>query len=379
MPDLAERIREFVEAAQPTVTMDQVTEVLARQQRESPSVRSTGRRRPLIAITLVAASVVAVVATIIAVGANPDAAQHTRSADSGSPAAKVLKHAALVADTQPSLVPGPGQFLYVRLLDGSQEAALFPPTGVGHPLARYYVQETLEQWTSQTGPNHQTWTVVGQPEFITGNDRELWEQAGSPLIESGYGNGGTPPYYDVTDLPTDPSRMAAFFASQTELQTQTLTGKPNNLWDFTTAASFLENGASAQQRAALLRYMATIPGVADDGPGTTLGTKLTGTILAMPSTKPGLTVEVVIDEGTSEVLEIRTVVSDASLLGSPPAEQIAGGRAVAPLKEGQAQQYQDFLYDGIAESSNAVPSGSPIPPPTWPYGSGREPQAGTAY
>jgi len=370
MPDLDERIRIYVDTAQPTVTIDEIRTYLTQNQ---STVRTPSRRAWLLGSSLVAAGIAALVAALLAFpndgpGKSPPAS-----------AATILRHAAMVADSQQPLVPGPGQFLYVRLLDGGREASeLSPIADGGRTLSRYYVQEALEQWTSPTGSNRQAFTVVGQPEFITEADRQLWEHAGSPLIESGYGGGGTPPYYDVTNLPTDPSKMSTYFASQADL-VQTAGGQLNTLWDFSTAAAFLENGASGPQRAALLEYMASIPGVSDSGSGTTLGTEQTGTIFAMPSTVPGFTFQVIIDQTTSEVLEQRLVVSDPSKLDSPTPAQVTAGRAVAPLQIGQAEQYQDLLYTGIADSSSAVPKGAPPSPAPWPYGTGREPLPGSAY
>ena len=372
MPDLDERIRAYVDTAQPRVTLREIKECLNENQPMGRS-RSNSRRKWLLGVSAVVAGVAALIVAFLTV---PNAGPGKSSPAS---AATILRHTAMVADSQRPLVPGPGQFLYVRLLDGSREARdFFPNTGPGHALSRYYVQETLEQWTSATGSDRQASSVVDQPEFIDQTDRQLWEEAGSPLIDSGYSGGGAPPYYDVADLPTDPSKMSAFFASQADL-VQTVNGQPNALWDFSTAASFLQRGASSGQRAALLEYMATIRGVTDAGSGTTLGTKQTGTILTMPSTAPGYAVQVIIDQATSQVLEQRLVVSDPGKLLAPTAAQIASGRGIAPIQMGQAEQYTDFLYVGIAGSSSAIPNGAPPSPAPWLFGSGREPLPGSAY
>jgi hypothetical protein len=373
MRDLSERIRTYVDMAQPTVTMSEINERLNRNDPRSRAARTLSGRTWLWGGVIVAAGVAALVAALLTIPAAGPGKSSPASATT------ILRHTAMVADSQQPLVPGPGQFLYVRLLDGSREASdFFPVSQTGHALSRFYVQETLEQWTSPSGPNPQAGTVVGQPEFITEMDRQLWEQAGSPLIESGYSGGGSPPYYDVTNLPTDPSKMSAYFASQPDL-VQAADGPLNALWNFSTASTFLESGASGQQRAALLRYMATIPEVSDAGLGTTLGTKQTGTILAMPSTTPGYTFQVIIDQATSEVLEQRLIVSDPSEFYSPTPAQVAGGQAIAPFQVGQAKLYTDFLFAGIANSSSSIPSGAPPSPAPWPFGTGREPRPGWAY
>jgi hypothetical protein len=374
MPDLDERIRTYVDAVQPTVTMMEIREHLDRHRPTSRVARRVPLRRRWVASgVVVAVGVAALVAALLAV---PNAGPGKSSPAS---AAEILRHTALIADSQPPLIPAPGQFLYVRILEASFGAQdYFSNPATRRPLSRSYEQELLEMWTAPSGPNRQASTVVGQPEFITAADRQIWAQAGSPLIESGYGGGGTPIYYDVADLPTDPSAMSEYFASQADL-VQAADGPLNRLWDFSTAATFLERGASGKQRAALLEYMATIPGVVDAGSGTTLGTRQTGTIFAMPSTAAGYTVQVIIDQATSEVLEQRLVVSDPSKLFTPTSAQIADNLAIAPLQIGQAKSYEDFLYAGIASSSSSMPNGAPPPPAPWPLGSGREPLPGSAY
>ena len=323
------------------------------------------------------AALVAAAAVVVALLASSTSGP--TSAPSRASASIVLRRAALAADAQQPLVPGPGQFLYVRLLVGSRAGYdFFLATGPPRQLSRYYVQSMNQLWTAPSGPNRQTMTVVGQPQFITQADRSLWREAGSPPIESGYGSGTAPPYYDVTDLPTDPSKMAAYFTSQSDLPSAPADGR-DGLWDFSTAASFLENGASATQRAALLEYMATIPGVSNDGTGTTLGTKETGTILSIPSRRPGSTYQAIIDPSTSRLLETRLVVSDPSALVAPTRAEVASGRAIAPLGAGQAESYVDFLYAGIADSSSAAPATAPAAPPAWPFGTGRLPVPGSAY
>ena len=200
------------------------------------------------------------------------------------------------------------------------------------------------------------------PSSSPGRTGRLWEQAGSPLIESSYGGGGTPLYYDVANLPTDPSKMSAYFASQADL-VQAADGPLNTLWDFSTAATFLESGASGPQRAALLEYMATIPGVVDAGSGTTLGTKQTGTIFAMPSTAAGYTLQVIIDQATSEVLEQRLVVSDPSKLIRTDSRSGCSRAGDCPVSDWSSEgTTEDFLYAGIAGSSSAIPNGAPALP-----------------
>ena len=372
MPDLDERIRAYVDTAQPRVTLREIKECLNENQPMGRS-RSNSRRKWLLGVSAVVAGVAALMVAFLTV---PNAGPGKSSPAS---AATILRHTAMVADSQRPLVPGPGQFLYVRLLDGSRELGTsFQSLGHGMPCPGTTFRKPSNNGLrrpARTARHPRSSTNLSSSTTPTGN----CGRKPDPLsLTPGYSGGGAPPYYDVTDLPTDPSKMSAFFASQADL-VQTANGQPNALWDFSTAASFLQRGACSEQRAALLEYMATIRGVTDAGSGTTLGTKQTGTILAMPSTAPGYAVQVIIDQATSQVLEQRLVVSDPGSLPAPTAAQIASGRGIAPIQMGQAEQYTDFLYVGIAGSSSAIPNGAPPSPAPWLFGSGREPLPGSAY
>jgi hypothetical protein len=130
---------------------------------------------------------------------------------------------------------------------------------------------------------------------------------------------------------------------------------------------------------ALLTYMATVPGVVDKGSATTIGTRESGTVLAIPSTTPGFTFEAIIDSSTSQILETRSIVSDPSKLYSPSQAQVAAGQAIAPLQTGEAKDWVDFIYAGIASSADTVPTSAPVAPPAWPFDSVKEPLPGSAY
>ena len=61
MPDLAERIRDFVDTAQPTVTMDEVTHTLHSKQVGGKYRGQTHRRRWISTVGLVAAAIILIV------------------------------------------------------------------------------------------------------------------------------------------------------------------------------------------------------------------------------------------------------------------------------------------------------------------------------
>ncbi len=129
-----------------------------------------------------------------------------------------------------------------------------------------------------------------------------------------------------------------------------------------------------------MRFMATIPGVRNEGRALTFGSHVEGDMLAIQTRNSRYDFQVIFDPKTSSLLEIRDVVRKPSKFRSvPSAAMIAQGRQSAPLSAGQVADYEDLTYVGIADSTKSPPEGAPPLPPAWPYGSSREPLPGSAY
>ena len=371
MLELREEIRQFIDSGADAVTVD---EIVAAHPSAGPGPghgddarrHRHGHRRVAAAGVLVAAAV-----AVGLVVAPWNAQLGTPPASAGA----LLKEAAKAAVSEPALVPGPGQFLFVRTLEGSIDGTGSTPDA---RVERFYVQEVHQVWSVPGGPGASTWEIVGVPRFVSGADREAWEADGSQPLESGFGAGGTATYYDVADLPTKASRMAAYFANQSYLTIDRSYGR-DAVWEFVTAADFLQSGASSTQRAALLRFMATIPGVRDRGSARTVGTDSTGTLLSIPADYAGMAVQAILDVATSQLLELRTTVTAGAGLSGSAAGAVQAGHVSAPLTSGQVEEYSDFIFDGIADSSQSVPHGAPPLPPAWPYGTGKQPAPGSVY
>ena len=105
MPDLDERIRTYVDSAQPTVTMSEIKEHLSGSQPSGGPSRTSSRGRWWLGGTVAVVGVAALIAVLLTL---PDTDPGKSSPAS---AAEVLRHTAMVADSQEPLVPGPGQFL----------------------------------------------------------------------------------------------------------------------------------------------------------------------------------------------------------------------------------------------------------------------------
>jgi hypothetical protein len=364
MPDLAEQIRVFIDSGATPVTAEEVVSGIARSHEQVPT---TGHSRSSSRVAIYG-SVVAVAALVLAVvGVSLNSSGVHTEAPPAS-AASFLGQVASIAARQKPLVPAPGQYLYTRRIDGEVQGAVLSN-------ARFYFQAAWEQWSSPDGLGRSSYSVVGQPLFVTSADRSLWEQSGSPSIETGYSGGGVPPYYDVTNLPTKASQIKSYFDNQpSSVLPATPTYGKNAVWQFDAASEFLQHGASSKQRAALLRFMATIPGVRYLGKTTTFGNRQKGTLLSIPTIKPaGDALQAVFNPKTSALLETRIVVVDPS---KAPVRQI---RTVSPVAKGQVQSYADLVDVGVTNSTDSPPTGAPALPSLWPYGTAREPVPGSAY
>jgi hypothetical protein len=373
MHDLREHIRDFIDAGAAPVAAFEVIET-QRQSKETAahlSRATRSRRFSVYSAVMVVAVAVLLVAGLVHRRPITAASGHARSA------ATILRSVADEAAAQSPLVPGPGQFLYVSTLEGGIDGSGAP--GPVLRLEQYYVEELDQVWSTPTGPGADTWEVVGQPKFVTADDRAAWVADGSQPLGSGYSSGGTATYYDVTDLPSDPAQIEAYFARQPYL-TVNLTYGRDAAWQFNAALEFLQNGASPMQRSALLRFIASISGVEEIGSATTLGTDETGTLLSIPSDKAGEAIQGILDLKAAQLLEVRDVVTDPTLLGPAPSpSQVQAGQRPAAPSVGEVLRYSDALFEGIANSSQDPPSNAPPLPPVWPYGTAKEPEPGSVY
>jgi hypothetical protein len=281
-------------------------------------------------------------------------------------AATFLESVAAKAASQRPLVPGPGQYLYVAKVTSMVNGSSVPPTF----KAFWFDANDLGQvWTSPRALGQQTWQIVGRPEFLSAADRAIWVADGSKPIGSGSAGGGLPTYYNVAALPTKVSGMLAYFKGQRDLPAESSYGALPS-WEFDIALGFLQNGASSSQRAALLKFIATIPGVRLMGHATSVVTGERGAVIAFPGVRPGWAEEAIFDPSSSKLIEIRLVLTSLTTtptqIGTPP-----------PFV-GEIESYTDFLFAGITRvnSKYSLPIGTPAFPPIWPFGSLREPLPG---
>jgi hypothetical protein len=360
--DLATQIRLIIEESVDPMSADEVID-FATERRPKPFL-TTDHHRPIVVLVGVGVGLAAAAIGLVVVAGRDNShpmGSHANGVSADSAHTVLIREAAL-ASAQPPLVPGPNQWLYVQTASGSISGAGFK-TATWY----YYIQDVSQQWTSPTGSNASSGFATGQPQFLTDADRAAWQAAGSPPIENGGGGSLPAGYYDVSNLPTDPSQMAAYFATQTQIHGA---ADPSPVTQFDVAAGFLSHGASSVQRGALFQYMATLPGVKNLGITQALGSGKSGQTLAVLGTL-GRQVEVVIDPSTTEILEERVVVADSSQLGA--------GEYPREMQAGEVLNYSDFVYAGIADSSGSAPADAPPVPTIWFPNTARSPQTAVAY
>ena len=363
MTELNESIRDFIDAGAAPVCAEEIfaTRHIAQTRTTARRARPRLRHRRLLGLSAVAALIVA----LVSVGLVTLPGTKNVSIAPASAATFLASVASRAASEKP-MVPGPGQYLYVATITSMTNGATQHPS----PKMFWYDSNELHQvWTSPQAPDHQTYVSVGGPEFVSAADRAIWVTDGSPRLGSGSSSGPTPPYYNVAGLPTKASQTVAYFKTQHYLPSESSYGSLPS-WEFDMALGFLQSGASSAQRAALLKFVATIPGVRLMGHATSIVTRERGSVIALPLREYGKAEEAIFDPSTSNLIEIRYVLTVLPSKASP----MPGPTPFV----GEIQSYSDFVFAGITRvnSKYSLPVGTPKFPQVWPFSSVREPLPG---
>jgi hypothetical protein len=363
MTELNERIRDFIDFNASPVD---VAEVLALGlDHVGPPHRARRRQSRILAMCGAASVVIALVSVGLINVPGPKSGNASKAS-----AATFLESVAKRASDEKALVPGPGQYLYVATISSQTNGESLPPAS----KAFWYNSEELAQtWTSPLSQSHESFQIVGRPIFTSAASRAAWVLDGSPPLGSGSSSGPPPPYYDVTSLPTKASAMVAFFKSQADLPKES-TYQNVALWEFSVALNYLQSGASSNQRAALLRFVATIPGIRLTGHATSVLTHKTGSVISFPiGGGTGRTVEAIFDPTSSTLIETRIVLTSL-----PTKQSVKIPFSPTPFV-GEIETYTDFVFAGITKANTeySLPLGTPVFPKAWPFSSKRWPLPGS--
>lgn len=304
--------------------------------------RRNGRRRAKIAVIAVGTATAAgVVSAVVAGSGVPGTPLHPDAA-----AAAVLTRAAEVARAQaPGAVPGPGQYLYVEMLEANEGGI-----GSGSSGSNEYSfvdTDTQQIWVDPQGSGRDVITPGSDVWFLSPADRAAWAASGTPLptpAGSDQSFSNRPDWFpDTADLPTDPSQLEQAIADQDN------GGVLDPPVIFQLAGTFLQWDAAPPVRAALYEMLEQMPGVESLGPMTdVLGRRG----VAVGLTGGGVQTQLIFDPATSAVLEERrVVVSPDATSGQAPDVNDPNGPPV-----GTVLGYTVFVERGVVDSLTGTPS-----------------------
>jgi hypothetical protein len=317
-------------------------------QSPDPDQMSLRRRRlgPRLLIICVAAAVFVLLLVLspITAGRSPSAA------------AAVLERAAVTASDQPAgAVPGRGQYLYVKILQGQTSSG--GNTAMPGTTWRASWSETVQRWIARNGSGREKDSVSPNVQFLTPKDKEEWEicchNEGIPAGDSSDGlyPPGAMTFPDTAGFPTNPKLLYRAIARRYETTPHSIAIPQST---FQLAGAVLQQDASPAIRAAIYRMIEQMRGIRALGPMTDLlGRRGVGVGL---DTGSGQEDELIFDPSSSAVLESRTVVVDAQ-----SAAKASGHSLASPLPEGTVTSYQVFVTSGIAGSLFSLPVGATAP------------------
>jgi hypothetical protein len=351
MPELSERIREYVDETCPTVSIDEVITRPGREGGDGRSGGATARRR----VALLTAAVVVVLVVVLVVQLLPGSGPQT-----GTEAEAALARLASVAAAQPAgVIPGPGHYLYYET---SQTMTGATPQPAGAPQFLFREAQSTQTWVAPDGSGRQRITT-SPPRLVVPAQHAAWVAAGSPqpvlqapgVVDTLYPSRRSPDggplvtshgeyslsYLDSSKFPTEPAALQRYidryFGIRDNSRSATLQ----------LAASVLQIGARPALRSAIFQLIEHLRGV------TLLGT--TKDPLGRAGT--GVAVEdgqnrtiVIFDPKTSAVLGERWV---SVRTAHPAGMEIPKGTVVST---------ETFGVTGITASTNTYPDGRPAPP-----------------
>jgi hypothetical protein len=353
MLDLSERIRDYVDAASPRVTLDDIERRLTQRSDRQPLALSRRRRRRSV---LIGAIAVVVLAAVLVVQLLPSSGSNT-----GSEADAALAQVASVAATRPAeITPGPGHYLYYQTTQLLEE--LGPPAPKGVRQFLFDVPETTQTWVASNGSGRQR-IVVGQPRLAFPSEQAAWQAAGSPagmhpvgadvLYPSTQAPNGGPlraahgryflSYLDPSQFPTQPAALEKYMDRYFKIY------KESPSATFQLAGNVLQVGASPALRSAIFELIEHLRGVVLLGP-TKDPTGRSGTGVAIDGF--GNRFILIFNPKTSAVLGEK-VVSDKSVT-----------QAGQVIPKGTLLSSETFGTTGVVSSTTTYPDGRPAPPYT---------------
>lgn len=328
-----------------------------------------GRRR-VVAVAGIAA--IAVVGVLAMVALLPAGGGHDGPLDvPAASAAVVLDRAAQAAMRAAPVVPGRGQYGFVKVETGSA-------LGSGQSSWQSWMRlsEVKSDWYSANGSGRER-IVRTSTSFLTRRDRAIARAHGMTLaqltatfprlIDGAFPartlqTAGFLPYWQMNRLPTRPAALRRWLErlllasagrpAQASLIRQ-MRADPAGL--FAPISQFLLLPTAPPLRAALFRVLADLPGVQLLGhQRDRLGRS--GIAVAVTDGRPErVREELLFDPATSNLLQTQAVLLRTS---TPPSSL---GRRIPAMPDGTVLEYTDFVSRGVVDSITQLPGGQHLP------------------
>lgn len=328
-----------------------------------------GRRVASVAATaaVVVVGVLALVASLPGAGGGQDGPLEVPPAS----AAVVLDRAAQAAIRSMSVVPGQGQYGFVKIRMGSVEGGNVPTVGTEQPTWNVWLRmsQVKSDWYRADGSGRER-IVRTSTGFLAPRDRAIAQSHGMTLAQLTVGfprvldgafrpraaqSVGFLPYWQVGRLPTRPAALrhwlerlilaSAGGPARGSLMRQ-MRADPAGL--FAPISQFLYLPTSPQVRAAMFRVLADLPGVQLLGrQRDRLGRS--GIAVGVTQGGPGrVREELLFDPATGNVLQTEAV-------------QLRAAPSGAAVPDGTVLEYTDFLSRGVENSITQLPGGQRLP------------------
>jgi hypothetical protein len=297
--------------------------------------RRSRRHRSIFVLAAVPIVVAAVLVALLVISPSGPSLHQTTPGQSlrhtTASAATVLRKISVVADQQPILQPGPGQYVYQGSQSLSSGALGNDRTG----SIWINTTMTVQKWMSDQAAGKSI-ESTSAPAFARPSDRAAWTAAGQPAlppthppiaatVSAGAGSDAFNGLVGLaaSSLSTDPATLRAQVQAALNTKNTALQEVCGCTWGdislVTGVEAVLESWEAAPTvRAAAYQVLATLPGVTVQSSATDhAGAAGEG----VTATQDGTQVQLVVDPDTSSVIGSNSTVVDAAQAGLSPSAQ----------------------------------------------------------
>ena len=253
----------------------------------------------------------------------------TRTTESA--AAPVLERAAAAARAQEATPLAPGEYLYIRSING------YLATRSDAPSYSVLIPQVREVWLGRS--NGRLRETSGKPVFLSARDRARWVASGRPPLSGGDVPGDVRIRSRALDLPSDPDAAYARLEAQARAKDSSFAWAMFQL----IGDGFRELRTTPAQRAALYAAAARVPGIELVGNVSDRAGRA-GVAIAVRDDAGNARLQLIVDPKTGVLLGEEEVVLEGNAYGYP-AGTIIG--------------YATYTQTAVVDGDNTRPAGVP--------------------